>query len=148
MFKAFSAAVLLVTTTVWAQSDVLDLRGFIESQTQAAPFASGVVANAVVSLNDKGWGCMVHTQVWRALHHHSLGETAAMDRIIFDSGDACLPWDRLTPGQTFTVLQVRGALAQIATTTPSQKALAAKSRLSNYKDHAYWIPAHWLKPSS
>ncbi|MBF9263938.1 hypothetical protein [Paracidovorax cattleyae] len=117
-------------------------QSFQEHIEENAPPSPGIVANATVTMSPETWACPAQEDVWAALQHQNQGETAAARNII---SSRCLSSWRVLKEQTWTVLVVRGALANISAETAGQYLLAERG---GYDKKTYWIPAHWLTPAS
>lgn len=119
---------------------MLALAGCEQDESFTNP--SKLAADNVIFVDDASYGCEFESKFQQAVDHYERKELSAWSQIVNDA-PWCFYGGSLRPGQTWTVLQIRGAVMQIAQTTSAQY----DTDPTRYK-HSYWTKTSWGKLAS
>ncbi|MEM5314239.1 hypothetical protein [Paraburkholderia sp. JHI869] len=129
LMLAAAAAVIMVITACGVK---------VESPDGAQQLPESVIhADDVVTMSKSSFGCEFESNFSEALDHYLHKEFSAWAQITGES-PWCFNGASLAKNQTWTVLQVRNNVMQIAQTTLHQY----EADPSRY-DHSYWTAVHW-----
>lgn len=116
--------------------------GQSEAGLSAARNPNELKADDVVAMGDDSYGCESQSQLAQALEHRNKSELTAWAKIV-NNNPWCFYSPNLKAGQTWTVLQIDGAVMQIGQTTLAQYELDP----SRHK-RSYWTATKWGSKAS
>lgn len=108
-----------------------------ESELAAARNPNGLKADDVVAMVDESYGCESQSKFAQALEHRNKSEMNAWAKIVSNK-PWCFSASNLKAGQTWTVLQIDGAIMQISQTTLAQYEIDPSRH-----NHSYWTATKW-----
>lgn len=123
----FLAIVLFVGSAILA--GVLEAR----KASNIANDPNAIHADDVITLSDSAYGCQYESKFAEALRHYDAKELTAWAQIINDE-PYCFYSHTATPGQKWTVLQVKDNVMQVTTTGISD---------TKRYGHNYWTLTTW-----
>ena len=143
MTKVFERSVVAARSQKWAISVTfvgIALSGCGRKEVPEIWNPDRLHADQEVVMSSDAYGCESPVRFLEAMNHRDRHELSAWAEIVDDT-PYCFYGADLKPGQTWTVMQIRGEAMQIAQTTTAQ----FEQDRSRYK-HAYWTATKWGRP--